>query len=70
MTTGSDGRPVTSFRECFVGLSPQLKSISVIQRPSQVVLVRRSLEETYLADDTGSVAALLQVLAQGRYTVA
>lgn len=49
---------------------PQLKSISVIQHDAQLVLVRRSLEETYLDDDTGSVAALLQVLAEGRYTVA
>jgi bacteriocin biosynthesis cyclodehydratase domain-containing protein len=49
---------------------PQLKSISVIQHDAQLVLVRRSLEETYLDDDTGSVAALLQLLAEGRYTVA
>jgi molybdopterin/thiamine biosynthesis adenylyltransferase len=49
---------------------PQLKSISVVQHDAQLVLVRRSLEETYLDDDTGSVAALLRVLAEGRYTVA
>lgn len=53
-----------------MGVRPQLKSISVVQQPSQVVLVRRSLEETYLDDDNGSVAALLLLLAQGRYTVA
>jgi molybdopterin/thiamine biosynthesis adenylyltransferase len=48
---------------------PQLKSISVVQRGSQLVLIRRSLEEMHLDDDTGSVAALLRVLAEGRYTV-
>jgi molybdopterin-synthase adenylyltransferase len=49
---------------------PQLKSISVVRQGSQLVLVRRSLEETYLDDDNGSVAALLQILAGGRHTVA
>jgi molybdopterin/thiamine biosynthesis adenylyltransferase len=53
-----------------MAVRPQLKSISVIQHEAQLVLVRRSLEETYLDDDTGSVAALLRVLAEGRHTVA
>lgn len=51
-------------------IRPQLKPISVVRRPSEVILVGRALEVTYLDDDDGSVTALLQVLAQGSHTVA
>nr|BFE61914.1 ThiF family adenylyltransferase [Dactylosporangium thailandense] len=49
---------------------PQLKPISVIQRPREVILLRRALEATYLDDDNGGVTALLRVLAEGSRTVA
>jgi len=49
---------------------PQLKPISVVRRPSEVILVGRALEATYLEDEDGSVTTLLQVLAQGSHTVA
>jgi len=49
---------------------PQLKPISVVQRPGEVILIGRALEATYLDDPDGSITALLRVLAQGRHTVA
>lgn len=49
---------------------PQLKSISVVRRPAEVILLGRALEATYLDDTDGSVTTLLQVLAQGSHTVA
>jgi hypothetical protein len=53
-----------------VGVRPQLKSISVVRRQSQVVLARRSLEEVFLDDPDGSLTALIEVLATGQHTVA
>jgi molybdopterin/thiamine biosynthesis adenylyltransferase len=53
-----------------VRVRPQLKPISVIRRPSEVILVGRALEATYLTDDDGGITALLRVLSQGRHTVA
>src|SRR4051812_37018306 len=49
---------------------PQLKSISVVQRPGEVILVGRALEATYLDDPDGSTTTLLRILAQGTHTVA
>jgi molybdopterin/thiamine biosynthesis adenylyltransferase len=49
---------------------PRLKPIAVIQRPSEVILVGRALEATYVDDETGSVAALLRVLAEGNWSIA
>jgi molybdopterin/thiamine biosynthesis adenylyltransferase len=49
---------------------PQLKPISVIRRPGEVILLARALEATYLDDGDGSVTALLRVLAEGSRTVA
>ncbi|MEH0934554.1 ThiF family adenylyltransferase [Micromonospora psammae] len=49
---------------------PQLKPISVVQRPAEVILVGRALEATYLDDVDGSVTALLRLLAEGRHTIA
>jgi hypothetical protein len=49
---------------------PQLKSISVIQRPAEVILIGRPYELTHLDDEDGGVTTLLQVLAQGSHTVA
>src|SRR6476661_2349394 len=51
-------------------VTPQLKPISVVQRPAEVILLGRALEATYLDDEDGSVTTLLQVLAQGAHTVA
>jgi bacteriocin biosynthesis cyclodehydratase domain-containing protein len=53
-----------------VRVRPQLKPISVVQRPSEVILVGRALEATYLDDDDGSITALLRVLAEGCHTIA
>ncbi|GAA2348840.1 ThiF family adenylyltransferase [Dactylosporangium salmoneum] len=50
-------------------MQPRLKSIAVVQRPAEVILVGRAMELTYLADPDGSVAALLQILAQGAHPV-
>jgi len=47
--------------------SPRLKSVPVYGDGNTVVLCRRSLERTYLADPTGAVLALLKVLARGEY---
>ncbi|MFD0575856.1 ThiF family adenylyltransferase [Dactylosporangium darangshiense] len=49
---------------------PRLKPIAVVRRPAEVILVGRAMQLTYLADPDGSVAALLQVLAQGAHPVA
>src|SRR3982074_525626 len=49
---------------------PQLKPISVLQRPSEVILIGRALEATFLDDADGSVATLLRLLAQGSHTAA
>ncbi|WP_238011227.1 ThiF family adenylyltransferase [Dactylosporangium sp. AC04546] len=49
---------------------PKLKSISVLRRPAEVVLIGRPYELTHLADEDGAVTTLLQVLAQGSRTVA
>ncbi|NUR05639.1 MAG: ThiF family adenylyltransferase [Nocardioidaceae bacterium] len=46
-----------------------MKSIIVQRAGSQVIICRRALERVYLDDPTGSVATLLQVLAEGRHTV-
>ncbi|WP_432843491.1 HesA/MoeB/ThiF family protein [Dactylosporangium sp. CA-092794] len=51
-------------------MRPQLKPISVVQRPAEVILLGHALEATYLDDEDGSVSTLLQVLAQGSRTVA
>jgi molybdopterin/thiamine biosynthesis adenylyltransferase len=51
-------------------MRPQLKAIAAARRHQQVVLARRPLEELVLADEDGAVAALIQVLAEGRLTVA
>jgi molybdopterin/thiamine biosynthesis adenylyltransferase len=49
---------------------PQLKPISVVRRPAEVILLGRALEATYLDDGDGSVTTLLQLLAEGSHTVA
>jgi molybdopterin/thiamine biosynthesis adenylyltransferase len=49
---------------------PQLKPISVVRRPAEVILLGRAMEATYLDDTDGSVTALLRVLAEGSRTVA
>ncbi|BCJ40651.1 hypothetical protein GCM10010168_73610 [Actinoplanes ianthinogenes] len=48
---------------------PQLKPIAVIRRPSEVILVGRALEATYLDDTDGSTSALLDLLTEGKHTV-
>lgn len=48
---------------------PKLKSIIVQRSGSQVVISRRALERVYLDDQSGSVATLLQVLAEGCHHV-
>src|SRR5687768_16725403 len=49
---------------------PQLKPVSVVQRPAEVIVLRRTNEATYLEDEDGAVTALLRVLAEGSRTVA
>src|SRR4051794_3348517 len=49
---------------------PQLKPISVVRRPAEVILLGRTNEATYLEDRDGAVTALLRVLAEGSRTVA
>jgi len=53
-----------------VRVRPQLKSIAVVRRSAEVILVGQALEATYLDDPDGSTTALLRLLAQGSHTVA
>jgi molybdopterin/thiamine biosynthesis adenylyltransferase len=52
-----------------VRILPQLKSIAVVHRHAEVILVGQALEATYLDDPDGSTTALLRLLAQGSRTV-
>jgi molybdopterin/thiamine biosynthesis adenylyltransferase len=47
----------------------RLKSFPVISRDDEVVLVRRPNEELHLADHSGSLKALLQILLPGEHTL-
>jgi hypothetical protein len=46
---------------------PRLKSITVHSRAGQLVIWHRALKRVFLDDPSGSVAAMLQVLATGEY---
>ena len=46
---------------------PRLKTVPVLGDGNTLVLCRRSLERTYLADPRGAVLALLEILAGGEH---
>ena len=46
---------------------PRLKTVPVYGDGNTLVLCRRSLERTYLADPRGAVLALLKTLAEGEH---
>jgi molybdopterin-synthase adenylyltransferase len=48
---------------------PRLKSVTVHSAPGQVIVWPQALERIYIDDDSGSIAAILQLLATGRYPV-
>jgi molybdopterin/thiamine biosynthesis adenylyltransferase len=48
---------------------PQLKSVTVHSSEGQLILWQRALKRIYIEDSSGSIAAMLQILAAGEYRV-
>ena len=53
-----------------MSVPPRLKTVPVYGDGTTLVLCRRSLERTYLADPRGAVLALLKILAAGEHELA
>jgi molybdopterin/thiamine biosynthesis adenylyltransferase len=48
---------------------PRLKSVTVHSSPGQLIIWQRALQRVHIDDNSGSIAAILQLLATGEYLV-